>query len=47
VTGKTITICHWLDIVCGVGPLANPIPHLLYEPTETNAMGRWVADRLP
>jgi len=44
ITPKTISICHNFDMVCSITPLANAIPHLNYNPSETNLMGAWLAD---
>jgi pimeloyl-ACP methyl ester carboxylesterase len=44
VAAKTISICHFRDVVCSIAPLSGVVPHLTYSSNETNAMGRQLAD---
>ncbi len=46
VTPRTISLCHDWDMVCGIYPLARVGPHTTYNSTETNAAGRWIAERV-
>ncbi|WP_460627300.1 cutinase family protein [Intrasporangium mesophilum] len=46
VTGRTISLCHQLDPVCGASIGGQVLAHLNYSPAETQAVGQWLAQRL-